>query len=51
MGKDILDIKKQGHEVKHLMSVGGGTRNEPWHKIKASITERRLSFQRSRRRD
>ncbi|MDP6526250.1 MAG: FGGY family carbohydrate kinase [Kiritimatiellia bacterium] len=38
MGKDILDFKKQGHEVKHLMSVGGGTRNELWNEIKASIT-------------
>ncbi len=38
MGKDILDFKRQGHEVKHLMSVGGGTRNELWNKIKASIT-------------
>ena len=38
MGKDILDFKKQGHEVKHLLSVGGGTRNELWNKIKASIT-------------
>lgn len=38
MGKDILDFKKQGHKVKQLMSVGGGTRNELWNKIKASIT-------------
>lgn len=38
MGKDIGDFKKQGHEVKRLLSVGGGTRNELWNKIKASIT-------------
>jgi len=38
MGKDILDFQKQGHEVKHLMSVGGGTRNELWNTIKAGIT-------------
>jgi len=38
MGKDILDFKRLGHEVKHLLSVGGGTRNELWNRIKASIT-------------
>ncbi len=38
MGKDIGEFAKQGHEVKHLLSVGGGTRNELWNRIKASIT-------------
>lgn len=38
MGKDILEFKKQGHNIKHLMSVGGGTRNELWNSIKANIT-------------
>jgi xylulokinase len=38
MGKDIRDFKNQGHEVKRLLSVGGGTRNELWNRIKASIT-------------
>ncbi|MCP4451676.1 MAG: hypothetical protein GY809_09460 [Planctomycetes bacterium] len=37
MGKDILEFQKQGHAVKHLMSVGGGTRNELWNQIKASV--------------
>jgi xylulokinase len=38
MGKDLADFKHQGHRISHLMSVGGGTRNELWNKIKASIT-------------
>ena len=38
MGKDIGVFRKQGHEVKRLLSVGGGTRNELWNRIKASIT-------------
>lgn len=38
MGKDLADFKHQGHQISHLMSVGGGTRNELWNKIKASIT-------------
>ena len=37
MGKDILEFRKQGHEVRHLMSVGGGTRNELWNRIKANV--------------
>jgi xylulokinase len=37
MGKDILEFQKQGHAVNHLMSVGGGTRNELWNQIKANI--------------
>lgn len=38
MGKDIGDFAKKGHKVRRLLSVGGGTRNELWNKIKASIT-------------
>ena len=37
MGKDILAFQQQGHAVKHLMSVGGGTRNELWNQIKANV--------------
>jgi xylulokinase len=38
MGKDIGEFAKHGHKVRRLLSVGGGTRNELWNKIKASIT-------------
>jgi len=37
MGKDILAFQQQGHAVRHLMSVGGGTRNELWNQIKANV--------------
>jgi xylulokinase len=37
MGKDILAFQQQGHAVRQLMSVGGGTRNELWNRIKASV--------------
>lgn len=38
MGKDIRCFQEQGHQVTRLMSVGGGTRNELWNRIKANIT-------------
>ncbi len=37
MGKDVQAFQAQGHSVTHLMSVGGGTRNELWNQIKASV--------------
>jgi len=38
MGKDVATLRKLGLEVDRILSVGGGTRNEPWNQIKANIT-------------
>jgi sugar (pentulose or hexulose) kinase len=37
MNKDISEFKRQGHQLKRLISVGGGTRNELLNQIKSSV--------------
>lgn len=44
IGKDIRCFEAQGHRLKRLMSVGGGTRNELWNEIKANVTASRLEL-------
>ena len=37
MGKDAGTLRENDRELKKLLSVGGGTRNELWNEIKSSI--------------
>ncbi len=38
MGKDVSIFRERGLNVERIMSVGGGTRNQLWNKIKADVT-------------
>ena len=44
MGKDIAAFRAQGHPHERLLSVGGGTRNELWNEIKASVLQTPLEL-------
>jgi len=37
MSKDISEFNRHGHQLKRLISVGGGTRNELLNQIKSSV--------------
>lgn len=39
IGKDMALFRKLGLDVSHIMSVGGGTRNELWNEIKANTLQ------------
>ncbi len=36
-GKDLDQFRRLGHDVKRILSVGGGTRNALWNRIKADV--------------
>jgi sugar (pentulose or hexulose) kinase len=38
MGKDVAVFRNCGLEIRSILSVGGGTRNELWNQIKADVT-------------
>lgn len=44
MASDIGEFAKQGHHTKRLMSVGGGTRNDLWTRIKASVVQTQIEL-------
>ena len=44
MNKDISEFKTQGHPLKRLISVGGGTRNELLNQIKSSVVNRPIEI-------
>lgn len=37
MGKDVAALRDRGLDVRTILSVGGGTRNELWNQIKADV--------------
>ena len=39
MGRDLAQFASHGHRSSRLMSVGGGTRNELWNRIKAAVVD------------
>jgi len=44
MGKDVAIFRERGLNVKKILSVGGGTRNELWNQIKANVTRSPLEL-------
>lgn len=37
IGKDVVQFRNLGHDVRQIFSVGGGTRNKLWNQIKADV--------------
>ncbi|MCP4781940.1 MAG: hypothetical protein GY903_14410 [Fuerstiella sp.] len=44
MGKDVSIFRERGLNVERIFSVGGGTRNKLWNRIKADVTHSTLEL-------